>query len=407
MKSALLTVFLTVFILMGASPVGFAEIPQLYVLKIQAFNSHDRSQIANTGVSIEFISDDHVVVTAHLEEKNQLERMGLLIEVLPTPDRRGFPPKDSDYHDYSELTAKLQNLNSKFPDVTRLVSIGKSVEGRDIWSFIIGQNSPSQLPRPQVIFMGGHHAREHLSVEVPLRLVEWFLQEYEKGQPQALDFVRTREIHVIPAVNPDGLEYDIAGSNYRMWRKNRKLNHDGTYGVDLNRNYSYQWGTGGASSNPRSDTYRGPTPFSEPETQAIRDYVKSLTQAKILLSFHTFSELILYPWGYTHSKVPSDRDRMVYIKMADTMAEWNGYTPQQSSELYIASGDTTDWSYGDLGLFSFTFEMDPSNQWDGGFYPGDEVIVKVVEKNKNPFLYLIEYADDPYRTLGFGIGAHE
>ncbi|MFN8790790.1 MAG: M14 family metallopeptidase [Bdellovibrionales bacterium] len=251
--------------------------------------------------------------------------------------------------------------------------------------------------------MGGHHAREHLSVETPLRLTEWILDQYQKGDSRIVELLQNREIHIWPAVNPDGLEYDISGNDYKMWRKNRTRNSDGTFGVDLNRNYSFKWGTGGSSSNPRSDTYKGPTPFSEPETQAVKKYVESMKSLKVLLSFHTFSELILYPWGHTRSAVDKSQDRLVYTKMAEKMASWNNYKPMQASELYIASGDTTDWAYGERGIFSFTFELDPSEQWNGGFYPGDEIIQNVVDKNKEPFLYLIDYADNPYRVLEFGI----
>ncbi len=386
------------FLILSSTKVAVSGSSDIMLLKVFAKNSFERTLISNTGAAIEFVHDDHVIVTALLEEKNQLEKLGLSVEVDRSISKLDFPSKDSDYHDYSEMTQKLRQIQQLHSDITELKSIGRTVEGRDIWALVIKANKNSTTT-PQAIFMGGHHAREHLSVETPLRLAEWLLQQYSAGNARIQALVDEREIHIIPAVNPDGLEFDISGFRYKMWRKNRNLNSDGTYGVDLNRNYGYKWGTGGSSSNPRSDTFKGPAPFSEPETQAIQAYVKSLNRAKVLLSFHTFSELILYPWGHSKDSIANPKDLQVFEKMANQMATWNKYKPMQASDLYIASGDTTDWAYGELGIFAFTFELDPKQQLIGGFYPGDEIIEGVVEKNKEAFLYMIDLADDPYRAL--------
>lgn len=390
-------------LIIGSTKFATSGSSEMMTLRVSAKNSFERSLVSNTGAAIEFVKDDYIIVRALLEEKNEIEKLGLEVQEERGLAPLNFPAEDSEYHDYTEMVQKLRDLNQKFPNYTKLESIGRTVEGREIWALIIRTN-PSSMPLPQAVFMGGHHAREHLSVETPLRLAEWVLNSYAGEDARIMALLDEREIHMIPAVNPDGLEFDIADGKYKTWRKNRKRNSDGTYGVDLNRNYSYKWGTGGSSSNPRSDTFKGPTPFSEPETQAIQKYVQSLTEAKILLSFHTFSKLILYPWGHTNDKVSKEKDLLVFQKMAQRMSNWNGYRPMQSSGLYIASGDTTDWAYGELGIFSFTFELDPKEQWEGGFYPGDEIIQSVVEKNKEPFLYLLEFADDPYRVLNFGIG---
>jgi carboxypeptidase T len=184
-----------------------------------------------------------------------------------------------------------------------------------------------------------------------------------------------------------------------MHRKNMRENGDGTYGVDLNRNYGYQWGTGGSSTDTSSDVYMGPSPFSEPETQAVKSFVESHSNLKVLLTYHTFSELILYPWGSTYEPISDQRDHDVYRTMATKMATWNHYKPEQASELYIASGDTCDWAWGAQRVFSFTFELSPRSMFSGGFYPGARVIDKVFNDNLRPALYLIDLADDPYRAL--------
>lgn len=409
MKNTLLIVLSSLlFTLLSTTPqVAQTETQRTYVLKLKAQDSFQRTMIANTGAAIEFVKPDYVIVTALLEEKNKLEKMGLIIEDLTARSVQNldFPNEDSKYHNYSELTQALQDLHQQFPQITQIKSAGRSVEGREIWAFIVrGEQDPNKQI-PQAIFMGGHHAREHLSVDTPLRLLQWLLAEYQSGNSKVVNLINSREIHIIPAVNPDGLEYDVSSSKYKMWRKNRKLNKNGTYGVDLNRNYGYGWGTGGSSTNPNSDTYMGTTPFSEPETLAIKNYVESLKSVKILLSYHTYSSLILYPWGHLNDKISNAKDYQTFVKMAEKMAGWTGYTPEQSSDLYIASGDTCDWAYGEHGIFAFTFELDPKDSWGGaGFYPGDEVIDEVVSKNKEPFLYLIDLADNPHRALDFGIG---
>lgn len=379
----------------------------LYWMKIRAMGKFQRSVVADTGVSIEAIREDFVTATGTFEEKEALEKLGWVeTSFAMTPEMMDFPDKDSAFHNYSELTQKIQDLQKTYPQLLQVSSIGKSVENRDIWILRISGNLPQADTLPAIIYMGGHHAREHLSVELPLFYAEYFLSEYNKGNPRIVSLMNGRDIHIIPAVNPDGLEYDIANGNYKLWRKNRARNSDGTYGVDLNRNYGYQWGTGGSSGNTGSETYKGPQAFSEPETKAIKSYIENHQNITTLLTFHTFSELILYPWGHKYSGIDVTRDQQVHKVMAEKMAEWNNYRPLQASALYQASGDTTDWAYGEHKIISFTFELDPTNSgWGGsdGFYPGAGVIPAVQQKNLEPVLYLLQYADNPYRVLDFSI----
>lgn len=371
-----------------------------YWMKINAKDSFARSLVANTGVSIESVQEDFVIAYGNLEEKQEVEKLGLLDVSFPLTVAMDFPEKDAVYHNYAELTEKLQDLTTQHQSISRLSSIGKTNEGRDIWSVRISGNLTHADELPAVIFMGGHHAREHLSVELPLYYIEYFLTEYAKGNTRIVNMVNSRDIHVIPMVNPDGAEYDIA-SNYKLWRKSRAKNSDGTFGVDLNRNYGFAWGTGGSSDKPMSDTYRGPRAFSESETQAIKKYIEDHQNITILLSFHTFTQLILYPWGHRNESITTVLDKQVHEVMANKMAGWNGYKPMQTSKLYISSGDTTDWAYGAHKIISFTFELDPGGNgmnW-GGFYPGAAIIPEVQRKNLEPVLYLTTYADNPYRVL--------
>lgn len=369
-------------------------------MKIKATDKFQRTALENMGIPIDMVREDYVISYGSQTDVDLLKSKNLLLAHTPIVKPSDFPTPDSIYHNYAELTQAVQKLAAENQDIVALDSLGKTVEGREIWHLRISTDLSSSRQKPAAIYMGGHHAREHLSIDVPLRLTQKLIQDYRSGDPRVVRLIQSREIHMIPMVNPDGAEFDIATGNYRMWRKNRARNNDGSYGVDLNRNYGYKWGTGGSSSNPQHDTYKGPVAFSEPESQAIKTFVEQQDNATVLLSFHTYSELILYPWGHTYDAIADAKDASVFKTMAQKMSQWNSYTPQQSSELYQASGDTTDWAYGTQHMFAFTFELDPAFSGGGwGFYPGAGVIPEVVQKNWEPFLFMMEYADNPYRVL--------
>lgn len=389
--------------------------PELRFVHIEAKTRDQRSKIADIGASIEFVRTDTVGAFATPAEVKELEQAGF--KILGNFDKsvargghdglgdlkgvKGFPARDERFHDYSELMVELKKLEAENPEYAKYHVIGKSLEGRDIMAIQLnsdpGSRKRGKSNKPGAIFLGNHHAREHLSLEIPLMMAQYLMKN--KGVAEIKALLDSRDIWFVPMVNPDGAEFDISTGSYKMWRKNRSLNRNGTRGVDLNRNYSFMWGTGGSSTNGSSDTYMGPAPFSEPETQVIKKFVEDHLNAKVLLSFHTFSELILYPWGHKYDAVENTRDRQVFEKMARTMAGWNKYKPQQSSDLYIASGDTVDWAYGEHGIFAFTFELSPASMLGGGFYPGQRLIDPVFNANLKPVLYMIDVADDPYRVL--------
>ncbi len=418
MKLRGLTAFLVCFALssvaLAQTPRTAAELEQRFV-QVDAKTREARTLISNLGMSIEFVRSDSAWGFADAETIQSIQASGIKIlgnfdaaigrgghaGEMKTRTGPGFPENDSLFHDYAEVKTELLRLEKEYPDHAKVHVIGTSFEGREIYAIQLNTNRRARQRgksnKPGAIFMGTHHAREHLSTEIPLKVADYLLANHSDPKLSAL--LDSRDIWFVPLVNPDGSEYDISIGNYRSWRKNRRPNADGTVGVDLNRNYGYVWGTGGSSSNPNSDVYMGTHPFSEPETQVMKGFVENHLNAKILLSFHTFSELILYPWGHTYEPIVNSRDLQVFETMAHTMAGWNRYTPQPSSELYITSGDTTDWAYGEHGIFAFTFELSPSSIWDGGFYPGQAAIEPTFAANLKPVLYMIEVADDPYRVL--------
>jgi carboxypeptidase T len=392
--------FLLIAVLIGVSLQARAEEP-VYWMKAKATNKFERTKVAEIGVAIEAAMDDYVIATGTKAELKKLQDAGLLLHSFAYPmSKTDFPAEDSNFHNYNETLDALKDLSRAAPSIVSYEVIGKSLEGRDIVNIRISGNLKESKNLPAVVFMGAHHAREHVSTEIPLMLAQHLIAEFQKGNKSVMNLINSREINIIPMVNPDGVEYDISTGNYAGWRKNRRQNKNGTYGVDLNRNYGFKWGETGASGTPSSETYYGESAFSEPETQAIKAFIESHENINVLLSFHTFSELILYPWGWTYDSISDQKDKAVFEKLAKTMAGWNKYTPQQGSDLYLVSGETGDWAYSQHKIFSFTFELDPKFAFGvGGFYPGQAKLPGIFAKNLPACMYLIEYADNPYRVL--------
>ncbi|MEA2621286.1 MAG: carboxypeptidase, partial [Chloroflexota bacterium] len=312
--------------------------------------------------------------------------------------------------------AHIQAVESAHPGIVALSQIGTSYEGRALWAAKISDNVGTDENEPEVLFDAVHHAREHLTTEMALYVLDLLAGQYGEGSAlgqRVTGLVDAREVWIVFMLNPDGLQFDLTGNPYRLWRKNRQPTpNSSSIGTDLNRNYGYRWGCcGGSSGSPGSDTYRGPAPWSAPEVAAFRDFVKSRVvggrqQIRAHITFHTSAELILYPYGYTHDKVPADMtsaDHRTFIDLADAMAATNGYTAMQSSSLYITDGDQIDWMYATQRIFSFTFEMYPPADGQttyGRFYPPDEQIAPQTTRNREAVLYLLDQADCPYRASG-------
>jgi carboxypeptidase T len=290
-----------------------------------------------------------------------------------------FPAGYEGYHTYAEVTAELQKTVANHPDLARLSSIGKSYQGRDLNLLTIS----SGTGKPEVLFTCNQHAREHLTTEMCLHIVQRFTDGYGTDS-KIKSMVDTHTIYVVPNVNPDGSEYDISGGRFHNWRKTRKpVPGSSAIGTDPNRNWDYQWGCcNGSSSNPSAEDYRGPAAFSEPETKALADFVDA-HRIEAHIDFHTYSELVLWPLGYTNSPTGPDMTQAQaqrFQSIGKSMAATNGYTPEQSSSLYITDGDIDDWAWGKHNILSFAFEMYPTGS-DPGFYPDDSQIVPQTTRN--------------------------
>jgi len=301
---------------------------------------------------------------------------------------------NGDFHSYRELESDLEALEDAHPGTVKLVVIGTSLEGRNIYAVKLSDDPERNDGEPGVLILGCHHAREWISVDVPLLLAR-YLAENAASDPAVRSLLARGEIWIVPLVNPDGLEYSI--DVYRYWRKNRRANSDGSFGVDLNRNYGYMWGLddAGSSPSPLSEVFRGTSAFSEPETRAVRDLFLS-REFRAVVSFHSFSQAILYPWGY--ADVATDRDEMLQeigLEMAGLIEAVNGRAyicGRAASALYVTNGDTTDWTFAETGVPSYTIELPPVDIERGGFFNAERDIDGIFRENLPAMLALARRA---------------
>ena len=369
--------------------------PAYAASKIKAFDvfgvytREQRSLLVSMGYDIgEAAWADHVELFATEKQALLLSLRGY--QVVPKAEPDDFPPEDSNYHNYAEQVADVQAFAAAHPALVHVISLGTSFEGRNLIGVRISNDATDNLAEPGVFYVGQHHAREHLTPEVVLSIMHMFVEK-----PQLTDLVNTRQIYVFPSLNPDGAEYDLVNDQYHYIRKNRQP-PDGT---DQNRNYSYRWGCcGGSSGNEFSETYRGPSAFSTPEDAAMRDFMIAHPNVHTGISYHTYGNLILYPYGYTYTDIPPDMDPIdhdTFVAMGAEMERTAGYHSQQSSDLYITDGDWNDYMYGELGRYPITIEMS-----GGTFYPPDEIIPGESLRNHQAAAFVARIADCPRRIVG-------
>ncbi|WP_448320050.1 M14 family metallopeptidase [Streptomyces sp. CO7] len=379
----------------------------------------DRAALQRAGVTVDEVHGHGVVVSGRADQIRKLRSLGY--DVMPlgsVPDRSAgqddvrpldFPTADARYHNYAEMTAEINAIVQANPQIASQRVIGTSYQGRNIVAVKISDNVATDEAEPEVLFTHHQHAREHLTVEMALYLLRELTGDYGTDS-RVTSMVNGREIWIIPDLNPDGGEYDVATGSYRSWRKNRQPNSGSSYvGTDLNRNWAYRWGCcGGSSGSTSSDTYRGTAGESAKEVKVVADFVRGRVvggkqQIKAGIDFHTYSELVLWPYGYTTADTATGLtadDRSALATVGQKMAASNGYTAEQSSDLYITDGSINDWLWGTYKIFSYTFEMYPSSSSGGGFYPPDEVIDRETSRNRDAVLQLLENADCMYRSIG-------
>ncbi len=305
-------------------------------------------------------------------------------------DESGLPSGRTSYRTYDDYVADLAGLADDYPRLTRPVTLAnQTVLGEDIQGLEISVGADDVRDgKPVFLLLGAHHAREWPSSEHTMEFGIDLLQSYRSGDERARDILADSRLVIVPVVNVDGFRIsrdaeplgDFSRFDYEMKRKNCAIsertpaekavgpcddNPAGRYrGTDLNRNYPGFWGGGGASTNWESDTFRGDGPGSEPESDAVRQFI-SERAVTMMISNHTYSNLVLRPPAI--AATGKSVDEVAYKELGDAMAGANGYTSQASYQLYDTSGSTEDWSYWITGGFGFTFEIGPD-----GFHPAYE-----------------------------------
>jgi len=299
----------------------------------------------------------------------------------------------------AEINLRLDSMFALYPNIiTQKFSIGNSLEGRPIYVVKISDNPNVNENEPQVFYNSLIHAREPQAMMTVMYYMYYLLENYGTD-PEVTYLVNNREIYFQPVVNPDGYEYNRTTNpnGGGMFRKNRKLNSDGSYGIDLNRNFGYQWGynNSGSSNIPSSDTYRGLSAFSEPETQVMRNFVNSKS-FKTTLNYHTYSNLLLYPWGYETIQTP---DEAIFNEYSTDMVAYNGYENGQAPlVLYDVNGSADDWMYGEQSTKPKIFAMTPEVGLTG-FWPTQAEIFPLAMENLMPNLYYTWVAGESIKLI--------
>ncbi|MFD5148544.1 M14 family zinc carboxypeptidase [Streptomyces sp. NPDC058401] len=324
------------------------------------------------------------------------------------------------------LQEEILRTAQENPGLTKVVSIGKTVQGKDILALKVTKNAKKSRDgdKPSTLFMSNQHAREWITPEMTRRLMHHTLDNYGKD-PRITKLVDSTELWFLLSANPDGYDYTFAPDGQRLWRKNlRDNNADGKItavdGVDLNRNFAFKWGydNEGSSPNQSSETYRGAKAASEPETAALDKFQKRIG-FQYAVNYHSAAELILYGVGWqVATPTPDD---IAYKALAGTPENpaVPGYYPQVSSELYTTNGEADSQAANANGIMMFTPEMttcqtasasDPDDQWKpedcaSGFnFPDDEKLIQAEFAKNIPFALSVaesaEHPDQPKSSLG-------
>ncbi|MFT5564210.1 MAG: hypothetical protein ACI970_000936 [Myxococcota bacterium] len=438
--------------IISAADLGLDFAPQLVTVTVD--DAAQRTQLSGLGLDLtEHAGHDYVEVVLHTAaEAARLTAAGFrydvrIADMIARESERGLidaafakavavtdlPSGNNSYRVLGDFESEIDQLTDDNSAIAKRISIGSSVEGRDLIGIEIGVDV--QAPedgRPVFFMLGVHHAREWPSAELPMEFAHDLINKFNDGDARVIDLLSRGRAIIVPVSNPDG--YDASRSSGELVDLNR-LGSDGNvgtavilgtpgnaykrkncrylngqtqpagtcvlvpsqgglgFGTDLNRNYGGLWGGPGASADNSSATYRGPAPFSEPETQAIRSLI-STRQVTTLITNHTFSNLLLRPVGVNPNAISPDGNPVGFAPdecftsadgsddgmqaLGERMSAQNGYSNQFGWELYDTTGTTEDYSYNATGGYGYTFEIGPDE-----FHPPFENVVNEYTGN-NP-----------------------
>ncbi len=365
-------------------------------------------EISKLNLDIAYAKDgQYIDIVTNQDQVDQLRRAGYHIKIVHDDLVAFYQSRFESgkymggYHTYSDVAAALDSMHTRFPSITTAkINIGNSLQGRALWALKISDNPDVDEDEPEVFYNGLTHAREPIGMEVLLYFM-WNLLTTYGTDSLSTYLVNNRELWFVTVVNPDGYEYnrstDPGGGG--MYRKNRFNCGGGNYGVDINRNYGYEWGYDDEGSSPycSDETYRGTSAFSEPETQVMRDFMNS-HHFILTLDNHTYGNDILYPWGYAHLYTPHQN---LFVAIADSMSKLNGHiygTPWEV--LYSVNGGSIDWEYGDTiskpMILAFSPEIGTESD---GFWPPSSRILPLCIQELGANRLFAALADNPYKIL--------
>lgn len=284
------------------------------------------------------------------------------------------------YLRYDAIIAQYETWRAQNPDLVTRQAIGTSWNGRTIWAYrFFGSANGNRIVKHSVVVEAGVHAREWISPAVGMYLFDKLINSFWTRNILTARMPAGTAFYFIPVINPDGYEY--CWTNDRFWRKNRR-NNGSSFGVDLNRNFSKGWGGPGSSGSSNSETYRGPSAFSEPETQALRDFMDTIPPVKAFLDLHSYGQLVLWAWGYTENLAPGDpwlRATGNAMKQGIFANGGKSYTAGPcSTTLYLASGVSPDYAYDRYNAAAYTIELRDTGQF-GFVLPEDQILPTQIE----------------------------
>lgn len=358
------------------------------------FSTSELRTLDEQGFGYEILIEDVVDYYQNAERRTQVssgarggisctEEGGSGIRPYPTPSNFRLGQM-AGFYTYEEMISILDSMRILFPNLItprRIVSPNiVTHEGRPIYWLRISDNPDTdESTEPEVLYTALHHAREPNSLTQMIYYM-WYLLENYETDPEVKFIVDNTELYFMPCINPDGYIFNQTNEpeGGGLWRKNLRDNGDGTFGVDLNRNYGYEWAFDniGSSPSPGSSTYRGTEAFSEPETQAVRAFCQE-HEFVAALNYHTHGNLLIFPWGYSDSPTP---DSETFNTLAKVMTQENNYVSGTGTETvgYTVNGDSDDWMYGETlekpSIYSLTPEVGQSGA-GGGFWPTQDQII--------------------------------
>jgi carboxypeptidase T len=362
-----------------ANLIGLLQIDHFLEIEggaiVSEISAGELARLRTTPYKYEILVDD---VARNLEEANReyyikranaaasgqnrmaFEQTGRTVDnIIPTPSAFTVQPGFGGYYSFAQMEAAMNTLVANYPSIAQKISLGETYApaSRDIWCIKISDNVASdEANEPEVLYMGLQHAREAIGGSSMIFLMQYLCENYATDQ-RIKDLIDNREIYIIPCMNPDGWEYNRThGGAGGGWRKNRRDNGGGEFGVDLNRNWSVDWGNCSSpivgsplscgSNDPADDTYYGPSAFSEPETQAIRNFTYT-RHFVAMIDQHAYGPYYSLPFGRpslpSNSMTANDDEYYTYISGA--MGTYNGMRSGNSPQAlgYEVAGGVKDW----------------------------------------------------------------